>query len=160
MKRKSLVYALTACCILGAGTAGAAAKDKLVLKLNDASTVDALMKDIRSIKFSGDAMTIDLANKAPQTVNLADVQNMTFDYYITGVEDVEAALGDVAIAIHGGVLTATAADGKAITLAVYNLGGMAVAAAAGTGTASVDLNALPAGAYIVRANNTVIKFTR
>lgn len=158
MKFNHLCIAATAVLALAVSNS-ANAKNDVVVTPASGDPVSVPIESVSSITFDGDKMTVNAASGA-SVFALSDVAHIKFDLEFQGIEDVTANVDDIEISIQQGVLTATATNDAAVNMSVYNLSGMNVANAAAQGSASVDLNSLPAGVYVVRANSKTIKIIR
>lgn len=146
-----------AACILALGF-GADAKDELTISATGGGRTLPI-SEVSSITFDGDRMTVSTAG-GNFDFALADVEDITFDVELQGIDDMTQDLEQMQVAIEGGILTATAPADEPVNVAVYTISGAAVAHVAAKGSASVDLNPLASGVYIIRANNKTIKITR
>jgi hypothetical protein len=80
---------------------------------------------------------------------------------LTSIDNIDADLGDnIAFNIDGGLATVVRADGGDIYVAVYSLQGALLKRVAAKASATVDLNALSSGMYIIKANQKVIKLKK
>lgn len=114
---------------------------------------------ISKIHFEGSQMVVTHVEGTHQ-FGLGDIDSIFFDMQTTAIENVSAVLDELSVAINGGVITVNAASDATIKVNVYSLRGLSVAATSGVGTATLDLNTLTPGVYIVKANNKTIKFIR
>lgn len=114
--------------------------------INEVTFPDA---DKIALEVPGDMMTYDLA----------EVTGITFTLATDGVATV-AAGEDLTVAVAAGVITVSSAAGEAVNVCVYDMKGAVVATAAAAGCVTVDANTLPAGVYVLKANNQTVKFTR
>lgn len=136
-----------------------AAENKLVVNATDGSKSNHLLSDVKRIKFDGARMVVSTA-QGDASYELGAISKLTFDLSTSANQEVAASLGDLSVAVSGGVLTVNAKPDCAIDLRLYNMQGVAVSAVKGSGSASIDLNPLAKGVYIVKANKKTIKITR
>ena len=148
------------CLMTGIGTAVSAEQPVLVFQKSgsaDPAKV-ALTTDTR-IVFSDDAKQLNVSDPAqPQdaTFDLADVEKITFDLSSSSVDDITAQLGALTITNHFGTVTLEA-DG-AINYGAWTAAGQQVMSGTANGNVELDFKSLPAGVYILKANDKTIKF--
>ncbi len=91
------------------------------------------------------------------TFNVKDIENIVFtatsSQKLTGVD-----LDDIKISYVEGILTIFGPD--IITYGVWNTNGTQMAIGSGNETVTLDMGDLPAGVYIVKANDKAIKFVK
>ena len=112
---------------------------------------------VDKITFEGGNMVVAHAG-GTDMLPVAEIEEICFDREYNATDDVTDVLApglDIAIRDH--VITATAAPGTPVAVAVYDMSGMIRAAVTAVTEASVDLNPLPAGIYIVKVNDKTIK---
>lgn len=147
--------------LLCAATASwAQADDKVVVTGTDGNPAQISIADISQITFDGKTMTIATASAGNKDFQITAVDFITFDLSASSIDDIVTPLDDITVSSQSGVLTVSAAADVPLTLNVYNLKGILVSSQTGSQSLSVDFNALPAGVYIVKANNKTIKYTR
>lgn len=158
-------YHLLAVSLLTAGSAvtalGADDTDRIVVSTTSGSPASVSLTDISQITFAGDSMTIATLNGGENIFKLTDIESITFDLVTSSADNITANLGnDVNITVDGGIMTVSTAADAPLNVTVYNLNGILVTALGGQGSVDVDFNPMPAGVYIVKANNKTIKFIR
>lgn len=158
MKCKLLQIAFAAAAV-AAGAVDGLAEQKVVITALDGNVSKINIADISRITFDGAEMTVATAN-GNSVFNVADVDNIAFDLSTSAAEEISTRLDDIDIKVSGGVLTVAGPQGKLLKVSVYDLKGVAVGQSVGTETVSVDFNTMPAGIYIVRANDKTIKIIR
>lgn len=158
MKCKLLQIAFAAT-VVAATTVDGLGQQKVVITALDGNVSKINIADINRITFDGAEMTVATAN-GNSVFNVADVDNIAFDLSTSAADEISARLDDIEVKVSGGVLTVSGPQGKLLSVSVYNLKGIPVNQNAGTESVSVDFNAMPAGIYIVKANDKTIKFIR
>lgn len=125
------------------------------MHLNTTGKTDSIkLAELDSVAVNPTKLTVVAAGKSTDH-NLADLTSVTFDLTgSTGIADV--TLGDVTVAVNGGVLTATSATGTPVAITVYNAAGIRTA----TATDRFDFNAAASGVYIVKVADKTIKVKR
>lgn len=159
------IYHILATSLIIAGNAVTATAaddtDKLVVSANGGNSASVSLADISQITFVGDNMTITTLNGEDSVFKLADIESITFDLVTSSTDKITADLdNDLTIAVDGGIMSVTSTSDSPVNVAVYSINGTLVTLSNGHGNVSVDFNPMPAGIYIVKANNKTIKFIR
>lgn len=151
---KSLLcsVALLTCCSLWADD------QMVVVSTTDAQQAIDLSK-LSKITFDADNMSVETTDGVTNFL-LDEISQIRFDLDISAVTDLLADLGEINIAVNGGVVTASASDGAQLNVALYNIKGAVLNHFTASGEAQIDLNQLPTGVYILKVNNKVIKIQR
>lgn len=139
--------------------AASASATVLTVKHGSDQTTQVDITKISRIHFENGQMVITHTDGTHQ-IDLGDIQHMRFDLTATSIADINTTIDDINVIIAHGFITVNSAEGTPIKLNVYNLSGFNVAASDGVGSVGLDLGTLPAGIYIVKANNKTIKFIR
>lgn len=141
-------------------TAQVGADDKLVVTGTDSKQTAISIADVSRITFNGDKMKI-ATTKGDLDYQLGAIDNLAFDLEASAADRIETSLrNDITLGISGGILSVSAPAGVPLSVAVYNLKGVAVARHTGFENISIDFNPMAPGIYIVTANGKTIKFTR
>lgn len=142
MKKTYAILAFLCCASLGH-----AAGKALQIEFNDGKKAVYALAKQPAVTFYGPDFTIKSAD-AETSYPRADVKNFTFvDYSTTGI----GMVGTTAYTYINNVFGCQGHD-----IEVYDLSGSRIAA----GADSVSLTSLPAGVYVVRANNHSIKVVK
>jgi len=133
----------------------------MTMKLNEGGkSTEYTVSSIKSISFEGNTMKIETADGV-KTANVLSLDNITFSMKTSATDDIVKDFKDgVTVVSKNGVIEIMAGEDTPVCIDVFNSGGTHMMQAKGKGTASVDLNSLPAGIYIVKANDKTIKFIR
>lgn len=116
------------------------------------------IKTSTEITFSEGNAVITTANEAPQTIPLEDLANMSFDGDMSSVEETLMTFDSgITIKSSHGVVSITPGEGAFVYKAFSVEGRMAYAGESATEVA-LDFTTLPAGVYIIVANDKVLKF--
>lgn len=157
---RSYLHLVTSATLCACIAVNAMADDKLVIGSNGGNDTQISVGSISQITFNNGEMIIATADGS-QKFQLASIADMHFDLATSAIDDIIAPLGDnISVKVSGGILQVTTPADTPIAVSVYDMRGMPVTALKGFGSVSVDFNSLAKGAYIVRANNKTIKFTR
>ncbi|MDE7153741.1 MAG: T9SS type A sorting domain-containing protein [Muribaculaceae bacterium] len=145
-------------------SASAAAQDVTTAKIKvdgkESSLGEMIITTGSQITFADGNMVVTTGDDT-QSFSLDEIKEITFDLSMSAADNIEAELTqDLAISLTDGILTVTSESDSAVDIAVYNINGSHVASAHAVGTASIDLNGLAKGVYIIKANQKVIKFNR
>lgn len=139
MKKFSVIMGLLLCCLMGRANPQA-----LQITLLGGDTETFVLSEKPVVTFSGENMTVT-SPLLSSTYLRADVQNMTF----VEAAGVKALPGhDTVYRFAGNIFSCEGA-----LIRVFSTAGAQVAA----GTGSVSLQELPAGVYVINANNKSIK---
>lgn len=142
--------------LAGVSLSASAEEKGLVITAKSGDLTKLKVTDVQNITFDGNTMNVHMTS-GDRTFIVDDIEEMHFDL-TTSIDDINADLGDLKVTIAAGVMTVTA--DAPVAIKVYGLNGIVVASASGNGSASVDLNTLAKGVYVVKANNKVIKVNR
>lgn len=116
---------------------------------------------VKNITFEGTTMKVD-TGEATTSYDVLSLSGITFDFsgIPSGIDGISVGGDEVTLSMNGGVLTATAPDGIAVNLAVYSINGVTVRKASAMAQVDIDLNELPKGVYIIKANNKTFSYMR
>lgn len=142
MKKTYAILAFLCCAFLGH-----AAGKALQIEFNDGNKAVYALAKQPAVTFNGPDFTIKSVD-AETSYPRADVKNFTF------VDEGEAGIGTVGTTTYTYIDNVFGCEGHQIE--VYDLSGSRVAA----GADSLSLYPLPAGVYVVRANNHSIKVVK
>lgn len=141
-----------------AGGACAWAEDCLtVIPSNGTERVQYRLDDISRITFDGDGMKVEHAD-GTDTLPLGDIDSMRFDVELEP-DAVEQVLDDgLTVSAVAGTVHIQAPDGRRIEVAVYDIQGRCLQTLSAEGRCAVDMSGKAPGIYIVKANDTTIKY--
>ena len=115
------------------------------------------IKKSTEITFSEGNAVITSANEAPQTIPLEDLANLSFDGDMS-VEDTRMTFDSgITIKSSHGVVTITPGEG-AFVYKAFSIEGRMAYAGQSASEVTLDFTTLPAGVYIIVANDKVLKF--
>ena len=137
----------------------AQAKDKLVVSEKGGTKTQIEISQISEITFDGNTMVVKTPDR-PLEFPTDNIEEVTFDLTVTGVEDITADLDGLIVAATGGTVRVDAAPDAPLTLDVFDMTGRRVISLNGVGSLSADMTPLPAGIYIIKANDKTIKYIR
>lgn len=151
---KIAVAALVALC----GGMAVMAEDCLTVIPSDGSErVQYKVDDISRITFDDGQMTIAHAD-GTDTLPLDRIDSMRFDIELEP-DAIDRVLDDgLTVSASGGKVFISAADGRRISAAVYDMQGRLLESLAADGSCTVDMTGKAPGVYIVKANNKTIKY--
>lgn len=152
---------LVLCVSAGMYTAAQATNpDKIVVTLPGSEnpvTVD--ITNTTRITFGADEKTLNISDNSlasPLTFNVKDIEKITFDLDINSAKDISSDLGDMLVSNSRGVFTIST-KGK-IAYGAWTATGQQILSGTATDNVEIDFTTLPAGVYILKANNRTIKF--
>ena len=126
----------------------------------DQSVQGFTFDDVKQISFSNGSMVVELAEKS-ESIALTDISFICFDREVSAQESIIADLSDgLELTVADGIATITMAGNAPLHVLVCTIDGKIITSVATTGSTSVDLRDQPNGAYIIKANNKLIKFTK
>lgn len=115
---------------------------------------------VQQVSFVNGQMMVQMED-ATEAVPLADIEEITFDEVVMSGTDLVADLSDgLTLTVADGTATVTIADNAPLSVFVCAVNGRVVYSAETKGTTSIDLRREPAGVYIIKANNKLIKFIK
>lgn len=135
----------------------AAAQTKLVVNGPDGKATNIPVGTISEVTFSENGMTV-VTPAESLTFAFSDISDISFDAQVEGVDGSIAELDDLTISYNSGLLSVTAP--AEINLSVFNIQGQQLIQVSASEHATVDMNPLSSGIYVVRVNNKTIKLTR
>lgn len=159
--KKYIIAAAAALMAMGAQAVESVAHT-LVITKKSGETVEYKFADRPVATFAGEDMTITLALTGQSfAYPMAQVATLTVTPQTLGVDDAALASTAVTFEYDGTTLTCRGLSAGA-TVALYNLGGTALAstAAASDGTATIDLSNLAKGVYVISAGAESFKFIK
>lgn len=134
---------------------------KLIVTYKSGAARQFDVTKIGEISFNNNNMIMFLTNGFKESLNMSDIQKMTFDVQITGagLEKVEACAGaGLQISLENKIMTLTERNGKEIEISVYNANGGQILKTKGLGKILINFNEMTSGAYILKANDKSIKY--
>lgn len=138
-------------------------QQKLVVMSKSGVATEFDISKIGKVTLDNNNLTIIMADGSKETLNIKDIDKLTFDAEISdsGVEMVEARAGaDLHITVENNLMRFTERNDKDINVTVYSSNGAQVLKSKGVGTVQVDFNGMSSGVYIITANDKVIKYIR
>ena len=156
MKRKKLLIAaglaLSAACY---------AQDNVTV--NTASGLKVYkMDDIESITFDGATMKVNKNSKETETINLAEITNISFDVS-TGVNGLKVKDENLLISVKAGsnIIEIGGYDNsKNYSVEIFNTAGAKVLGYANWRGEQLNISSLSKGVYVLKINNTTLKFSK
>lgn len=156
MKKRKLLA------VLGlAVSAGCFAQDDITLKLNSGNK-SYKIDDVKSITFDGTDLKVNKLNDEADTYPFADIVSISFDTS-TGVDNLKIAGGKLTISVEPGsnIIRIGGYDARQkYEVSVFNLAGEKVLAINGWKGDGVSVASLPKGVYVLKINNTTLKFRK
>lgn len=156
MKKRKLLA------VLGlAVSAGCFAQDDITLKLNSGNK-SYKIDDVKSITFDGTDLKVNKLNDEADTYPFADIVSISFDTS-TGVDNLKIAGGKLTISVEPGsdIIRIGGYDARQkYEVSVFNLAGEKVLAINGWKGDDVSVASLPKGVYVLKINNTTLKFRK
>jgi len=133
-------------------TASTYAAETLYMTLTDGSVVSFQLSLKPTITFSGSVLTVTTSDKATQQFTLADVARYSF----TASSRIDAATADKGIQVFDDKIVV---EGNNAKVSVVSINGTVVDAQIerSGSTTVVSTQSLPAGLYIIKANNHSLK---
>lgn len=110
------------------------------------------------VTFSSDLTQMIVDNGTAEKARAFDIdgiENIVFTVN-SGTELVETTLNELKVSANGRVLTISGAG--RIDYAVWDTSGIPAISGTGSGTVSIDFSTLKSGIYIIKANNTTLKY--
>lgn len=137
------------------------ADGEAIMKLNESGkSTDYSISSISKITFEGNTMKIATADGV-KTADVLSIENITFSMKTSATDNIVKDFEDgISISSRGGIIEASAKSDMEIRIDVFSSAGTHMMQVHGKGNASVDLNTLPSGIYIVKVNDKTIKFIR
>lgn len=145
---------------VGVGQLQASAQQRTMVVNTNSSEVKIEVSTQTRITFSDDLremIVTEGTSGATQTLDVDDIVNILFTIDSTTTIDGQP-FGDLSISHAGGIVTISAPG--AIDYAVWSTSGMHQMAGSDSDMVMLDLTSLPAGIYIIKANNKTIKFVK
>lgn len=135
----------------------------LVLKLTDGTTQTTALSSVRKLSFSGTSMILSFTSGSTQSVEESLISKIMFSDVSSAVEEVNKQSTDLSVypnPSHEYIRICNLSD-DATTYSLYNSEGHLIQS--GQLTASdtkITISQLPQGLYMVRINNTTLKFIK
>lgn len=155
MKRKKLLIAaglaLSAACY---------AQDNVTVNTASGQKVYK-MDDIESITFDGATMKVNKNSKETETINLAEITNISFDVS-TGVNGLKVKDENLLISVKAGsnIIEIGGYDNsKNYSVDIFNTAGAKVLGYANWRGEQLNISSLSKGVYVLKINNTTLKFS-
>lgn len=156
MKRKKLLIAaglaLSAACY---------AQDNVTVNTASGPKVYK-MDDIESITFDGATMKVNKNSKETETINLAEITNISFDVS-TGVNGLKVKDENLLISVKAGsnIIEIGGYDNsKNYCVDIFNTAGAKVLGYANWRGEQLNISSLSKGVYVLKINNTTLKFSK
>ena len=156
MKRKKLLIAaglaLSAACY---------AQDNVTVNTASGQKVYK-MDDIESITFDGATMKVNKNSKETETINLAEITNISFDVS-TGVNGLKVKDENLLISVKSGsnIIEIGGYDNsKNYSVDIFNTAGAKVLGYANWRGEQLNISSLSKGVYVLKINNTTLKFSK
>ena len=156
MKRKKLLIAaglaLSAACY---------AQDNVTVNTASGQKVYK-MDDIESITFDGATMKVNKNSKETETINLAEITNISFDVS-TGVNGLKVKDENLLISVKAGsnIIEIGGYDNsKNYSVDIFNTAGAKVLGYANWRGEQLNISSLSKGVYVLKINNTTLKFSK
>lgn len=130
---------------------------KLVVSSSEGNEMVELSK-ISEITFENNKMMLTTTDEVLQEYDIANIENLTFDFSSNVKECITQTLGDITFKNNHGIITLSGTG--ELNAQVYDMKGCVVTGATGKNSVMLDLTALSNGVYIIKTNNKTIKFTR
>lgn len=156
MKKRKILVALSL-----AACAGCFAQDDITVNLNSGKK-SYKVDDVKSITFDGTNLKVNKQDNAADTYAFADLVNVTFDT-ATGISNLPLAGGKLAISVQPGsdIINISGYDAaEKYSVAVYSLAGEKLAGVDNWKGEAVSVASLPKGVYVLKINNTTLKFRK
>ncbi|WP_300934577.1 T9SS type A sorting domain-containing protein [uncultured Muribaculum sp.] len=158
--KQSYLHLAAIVSLCAAMSAGVKANDKLVVGIIGGSDTQISVNSISQITFSNEEMTVATPD-GEKKFQLSSIDNIHFDLATSSTDNITAPLGnDISVKVNNGIMSINAPAEVPVSVYVYNMHGLLVTSRKGSESLSIDFNHMAKGAYIVKANNKVIKFTR
>ena len=137
------------------------ADSEMTMKLNEGEkSTEYSISSISKITFEGNTMNIATSDGV-KTADVLALENITFSMKTSATDNIVKDFEDgISISSRKGVIEVSAKSDVDIKIDIFSMGGNHIMRVNGGGNASADLTQLPAGIYIVKANNKTIKFIR
>ena len=137
------------------------ADSEMTMKLNEGEkSTEYSISSISKITFEGNTMNIATSDGV-KTADVLALENITFSMKTSATDNIVKDFEDgISISSRNGVIEVSAKSDVDIKIDIFSIGGNHIMQVNGKGNASADLTQLPAGIYIVKANNKTIKFIR
>ena len=143
-----------------AACAGCFAQDDVTITLASGKK-SYKVDDVKSMTFDGNKLVVTNQSDAQESYNLADIVSVSFDT-TSGVSGLKVD-GKLTISVKPGsdLIEIGGYDGKTkYGVAVYNLAGEKVLGTENWKGDAVDVSSLPGGVYVIKINNTTLKFRK
>lgn len=156
MKKRKLLA------VLGlAVSTGCFAQDDITLKLNSGNK-SYKIDDVKSITFDGTDLKVNKLNDEADTYAFADIVNISFDT-ATGIDNLKIAGGKLTVSVEPGsdIIRIGGYDARQkYSVSVFNLAGEKVIGIDSWTGDAVSVASLPKGVYVLKINNTTLKFRK
>lgn len=117
------------------------------------------IKTSTEITFAEGNAVITSANEAPQTIPLEELANISFDGDMSSVEETLMTFDSgITIKSGHGIVTITSAGEGAFVYKAFSIEGRMAYAGQSVTDVTLDFTTLPAGVYVIVANDKVLKF--
>lgn len=157
-----LHYKILAAALVLIGSSGALSADDGFTVIPDGQGENQGFKysEVEKITFGDGKMNVIQPGGAT-SFDLTDISSIRFDLEISSREEIKNTLGkDITITGRDGVYHITSGNDPKIAISVYNLEGHTVATATGYGECDLNLRDKPAGIYIIKINDKIVKLRK
>ncbi len=156
MKKRKLIVAMgLAVCASGF------AQDDVTINLASGKKVYKV-DDIKSLTFEGNNLKVTKQTDETETFAFSELTSISFDA-TTGVSNLKVDASDLSISVQPGsnLIEIKGYDGKTkYSVAVYTVSGKKVLGFSDWKGEAVDIASLPAGVYVIKINDTTLKFRK
>lgn len=156
MKKRKLLVAMGL-----AISAGCFAQDDVTINLASGKKVYKI-DDIKLMTFEGNSLKVTKQTDESDTYQFSELTSISFDA-ATGVDNLKVGNGDLSISVQPGsnLINIKGYDGKTkYNVAVYSVAGKKVLGYSDWKGEAVDITSLPTGVYVIKINDTILKFRK
>ncbi len=159
MKKQSKTILLAAIMAM-AVPPGLRADKGIVILRSDGEKTGYSFDKLQQITFANGQMMCQLQD-ATEAVSLVDIEEITFgEVGITGTEIVKDLSDGLSLTVADGIVTVSIADNAPLSVIACDINGRVLFSTETDGSTRIDLRREPAGIYIIKANNKLIKFNK
>lgn len=125
---------------------------------NPDEPVHIALEGLQKITFDADNNMIITHSDGNRTVAIDGIGSIRFDMEISSKDEIDTDIADdITMKLSGGILSLTYKSDKVLSVEIFDIKGRKMFAVEATGTVNIDFNKYPAGVYIVKANDKIIK---
>ena len=155
-------FYLIAFLILLSGTFCLKAQNSLIINLNDGTSSNNLLSSLNKVTFSAGNMTISKKDASSSLYAISSIRNMNFGVY-SGVQDItenQSALSAYPVPACDFINLKNTPEGQ-LHVKIYGLDDTVLKSCIlSDGSQPIDISCLKCGLYLLRVNDTTIKFTK